>query len=483
MKQLEKLKKLNWFRISQILSIVLIVNLLFASLIPNLYRWILIIVIVTFDLLVYFLITKSKNRKKINRIHVWIKLALVVLIVFPNAFFAGFIRAISTKTITHEVHFISLNESKLNSIIELSNKKVGILSDEKSLIGHIYPKQVNTENELNIQFVEYSSYIEAIQALQNKKIEIIVLPGGYQKTFGSIEDYSIDTSILHSIWNIKFKEKVDLFSTVGDVMNIVLIGGDNPIQGNSTSGFNYDVIIVVSYNFKTHESAMISIPRDAYVYNTCTGKRDKITHSGWYGADCLTATLTKFLDIPINHYMLIDFEGLIDVVDSLGGVEIDIPQHIVEQDENRNFEDPIVLEPGLQKLDGREALAFLRHRKTLADGALGRSNNHEVFMLSMIKELSKPTKWWRIGGFLNTVQKSVLTNLNGQSIVDLYNQANLILNSKGIEALMPERLELKGHGSMIYTPSFGANLYYYVLDSQSVNSIKSKLKSINTLDK
>ena len=104
-------------------------------------------------------------------------------------------------------------------------------------------------------------------------------------------------------------------------------------------------------------------------------------------------------------------------------------------------------------------------------------------MLSMIKELSKPTKWWRIGGFLNTVQKSVLTNLNGQSIVDLYNQANLILNSRGIEALMPERLELKGHGSMIYTPSFGANLYYYVLDSQSVNSIKSKLKSINTLDK
>lgn len=265
-------------------------------------------------------------------------------------------------------------------------------------------------------------------------------------------------------------------------MNIVLIGGDNPIQGNSTSGFNYDVIIVVSYNFKTQESAMISIPRDAYIYSTCTSKRDKITHTGWYGADCLTATLTKFLDIPINHYMLIDFEGLIDVVDSLGGVEIDIPQRIEEQDENRSFDDLIVLEPGIQKLNGREALAFLRHRKTLADGALGRSNNHEAFMLAMIKELAKPTKWWRIGGFLNTVQKSVLTNLNGQSIVDLYNQANLILNSDGVEALMPERLELEGHGSMIYTPSFGANLYYYVLDSQSVNAIKTKLKSINTIE-
>ena len=462
------------------LSLILVLNLLFASLIPNLYRWILIAIVGILDLLVYFWVSKSKNRKKINHIHVWIKLGLIILILFPNALFAGFVRAISTKTITHEVHFVSLNETRLSSINELKDQKVGILSDEMSLIGHIYPKQINEENGLNIKFVEYNSYIEAIQALQNSKIDIIVLPGGYQKTFGSIENYTVDTSVLHSIWSEKFKEKADLFSTVGDVMNIVLIGGDNPIQGNSTSGFNYDVIIVVSYNFKTQESAMISIPRDAYVYSTCTDKRDKITHTGWYGADCLTSTLTKFLDIPINHYMLIDFEGLIDVVDSLGGVEIDIPQRIEEQDENRSFDDLIVLEPGLQKLNGREALAFLRHRKTLADGALGRSNNHEAFMLATIKELAKPTKWWRIGGFLNTVQKSVLTNLNGQSIVDLYNQANLILKTDGIEALMPERLELSGHGSMIYTPSFGANLYYYVLDSQSVNAIKTKLKSINT---
>ncbi len=100
----------------------------------------------------------------------------------------------------------------------------------------------------------------------------------------------------------------------------------------------------------------------------------------------------------------------------------------------------------------------------------------------MIQELAKPTKWWRIGGFLNTVQKSVLTNLNGQSIVDLYNQATMILNAEGIEALLPERMELDGQGAMIYTPSFGANLYYYVLDSQSVNTIKTRLQEINLND-
>lgn len=482
MKHFEKLNKLNWFRISQILSLVLILNLLFASLIPNLYRWILIGVIGLLDLIVYAWVSKSKHRKKINRIHVWVKFALILLIIFPNAVFSNFVRALSVKTETYEINFVSLDETVLNNVQELSGKKVGILSDVTSKIGYIYPNQINDDNALNLKFVEYNSYIEAIQALQNGRINIIVLPGGYEKTFGSIDDFEIDTSILHTIWQETFKEKVSLYLPESDVMNIVLIGGDNPIQGNSTSGFNYDVIIVVSYNFKTQESAMISIPRDSYIFNTCTSKRDKITHTGWYGADCLTSTLTKFLDIPINHYMLIDFKGLIDVVDAIGGVEIDIPQRIEDEDENRESGNIITLEPGIQELTGKEALVFLRHRKTLTDGALGRSNNHEVFMIAMVKELAKPTKWWRISGFLNTVQKSVLTNLSGKSIVNLYNQANLILKTDGVEALLPERLELTGHGSMIYTPSFGANLYYYVLDSQSVNAIKTKLKSINTIE-
>lgn len=456
--------------------------MLFASIIPTIYRWIFIVIILVIDLLAYLWVNKGKDRKRNNRIHVIVKFILVLFILIPNSLFFGFITQLSTKTESYEVNFVSLDSEVLKNVQELKDAKVGILSDNTSKIGYLYPKQINDENHLNIKFVEYDSYIEAIQALQNKKVNIIVLPGGYEKTFSSIEDYEIDTTILHKIWSETFKERVSLFTPDSDVLNLVLIGGDNPIQGNRTSGFNYDVIIVVSYNFKTHESAMISIPRDSYIYNTCTDKRDKITHTGWYGADCLTSTLSKFLDIPINHYMLIDFEGLIDVVDSIGGVEINIPQLIEDEDENRESGVIITLEPGIQKLNGKEALVFLRHRKTLADGALGRSNNHEVFMLAMVNELAKPTKLWRISGFLNTLQKSVLTNLSGKTIMNLYNQANLILKSDGIEALLPERLELEGHGSMIYTPSFGANLYYYVLDSQSVNTIKTKLKSINTIE-
>ena len=180
--------------------------------------------------------------------------------------------------------------------------------------------------------------------------------------------------------------------------------------------------------------------------------------------------------------MLIDFEGLIDVVDSIGGVTIDVDQRIEEQDENRSFENMIVIEAGEQKLNGREALAYLRHRKTLVDGVYGRSNHQEQFILAMIKQLAKPTSWFRINGFLRTVQKSVITNLSGNSLITYYNDASLILSQNGVDALMPERLEFKTQDAMIYTPSFGKELYYTIIESKSLQTVKEKYKIINEIE-
>lgn len=475
------MKRLNWKTISILFSIILISIIFMAPIIPDMIRWIFLAIIIILDLLAYIYVKRSK-RKNISFIHSLVKIILVILILIPNTLFSGFIRSISTKTESYDIHFVGLEDVKLESVQDLASKKIGILNDESSKIGYIYPKSIIKEAEINVKFVEYESYIDSIQALINKKVDLIVLPGGFEKTFNNIDGFDLDVSLLKSQLEIIKKEKSDLFSEHQDILNLVLIGGDNPIEGNSTSGFNYDVIIVVSYNFKTQESALISIPRDSYILNACTNKKDKITHTGWYGAECLTKTLTKYLGIEIDKYMLIDFEGLIDVVDSIGGVTINVDQRIEEQDENRNFDNMIVIEAGEQKLSGREALAYLRHRKTLVDGVYGRSNHQEQFILAMINQLAKPSSWFRINGFLRTVQDSVLTNLSGNSLITYYNDASLILSQKGVEALMPERLEFKTQDAMIYTPSFGKNLYYTIIESKSLNEVKEKFKSINTTE-
>jgi len=475
------MKRLNWKNISYLLSIILALVVFLAPIIPGSIRWIFLLIILSIDGFAYFYLFRT-NKPSFPKIQSIVKIAVIILIMVPNSLFSGFIRSISTKTEVFEIHFVGLTDSKFNKVEELNNLKIGILKDESSKVANIYPKSIIKEAEIEVKFVEYGSYIDSIKALFNKKVDLIVLPGGYAKTFDDIEGFDIDTSLMFTQYKVVKKEKSNLFEEHQDILNIVLIGGDNPIEGNSTSGFNYDVIIVVSYNFKTQESALISIPRDSYITNTCTNKKDKITHTGWYGAECLTNSLTNFLGITIDKYMLIDFEGLIDVVNSIGGVTIEVDQLIEEQDENRSFENMIVIQPGKQNLNGREALAYLRHRKTLVDGVYGRSNHQEQFILAMLKQLAKPSSWFRISGFLNTVQKSVLTNLSAGSLVTYYNDASLLLSKQGIEALLPERLEIETHDAMIYTPSFGKELYYSVIDTSSLKVVKEKFKLINTVE-
>jgi len=180
--------------------------------------------------------------------------------------------------------------------------------------------------------------------------------------------------------------------------------------------------------------------------------------------------------------MLIDFEGLVDVVDSIGGVTINVEQRIEEQGIARDQSELIVIEKGEQKLNGNEALAFLRHRKTLANGVYGRSNNQELFILAMIQQLARPSSWFRISGFMSTIQKSVLTNLSGSSIVTYYNDASIILSKNGLDSLLPERLELEASGAMIYTPSFGGELFYSILKDDSLRIVKDKFQLINTVE-
>lgn len=475
------MKRFKWKNINIIFSIILAGIIFIAPIIPDMIRWMLLLIILIIDGITYWYVYRNKQ-VNITLIQSIVKIVLVILILIPNTLFSGFIQSISTKTEIYQINFVGLDENKLESVVELVSKKIGILSDVSSKIGYIYPKNIIEEAEIKVKFVEYNSYIDSIEALMKGKVDLIVLPGGYEKTFNKIDGFDLDISTLYSQLQIIKKEKSSLFSEHQGILNLVLIGGDNPIEENSTVGFNYDVIIVVSYNFKTQESTMISIPRDSYITNSCTNKKDKITHTGWYGAECLTKTLTKFLGIEIDKYMLIDFEGLIDVVNSIGGVTIDVDQRIEEQDEKRSFENMIVIEEGVQKLNGREALAYLRHRKTLKDGVYGRSKHQEQFILAMINQLAKPSSWFRMNGFLRTVQKSVVTNLSGNSLVTYYNDASLILSKNGIDALMPERLEFKTQDAMIYTPSFGKELYYTIIEANSVNEIKLKFQSINGIE-
>jgi LCP family protein required for cell wall assembly len=190
------------------------------------------------------------------------------------------------------------------------------------------------------------------------------------------------------------------------VINTLLLGVDEARS---------DTIIVVRYNKETHQIAMISIPRDTRVdipgygymkMNAAVGKKE--------GAALAMKTVSNFLDIPIHHYVEVDFKGVEKIVNIMGGVKIDVPQNMKYIDPAQNLY--IDIKKGVQVLKGEQALHFLRYRSGYADQDLGRIKAQQEFAKAFIDKLTSPAMIPKAVNLINAMVENTNTNLQQNEI-------------------------------------------------------------------
>ncbi|MGL4372459.1 MAG: LCP family protein, partial [Turicibacter sp.] len=169
-----------------------------------------------------------------------------------------------------------------------------------------------------------------------------------------------------------------------------------------------------------------SIPRDSYVPIACfNNKKDKITHSNNGGTECVLDTVSNWLDVDIPYYVKINFKGFVELIDSVGGVYMYVPQTIVEQNSDREFgKDLVYVEKGYQLLNGEQALALARHRKTLSNGDLGRAESQQDVIKAVIAKVL--TEFKSINEVLNVIEilgNNVETNISVNQITSSFQYA------------------------------------------------------------
>jgi LCP family protein required for cell wall assembly len=183
----------------------------------------------------------------------------------------------------------------------------------------------------------------------------------------------------------------------GKPFNLLVVGSDTR-QGlndgsefGQVSGQRADVMILVRIIPATHSARLLSIPRDLYVPIAGTGHSAKINAAFDKGPDQLVDTLQRALAIPINHYLLVNFDGFRHVVDALGGVDLDFPVPVRDWVDGHNQSGLNVPAPGCRHVDGTQALALARSRYfqyQTADGQwhydpgfdLGRIRRQQTFL-------------------------------------------------------------------------------------------------------
>src|SRR5690625_1334326 len=123
-----------------------------------------------------------------------------------------------------------------------------------------------------------------------------------------------------------------------------------------------DALILATLNKDDKSVKLVSIPRDSLVYIPEVGYEDKITHAHAFGGTKATIeTVENKLELPVDYYVKLNFHAFVDVVNAINGVEVDVPYEFKESDSD-DKRDNIHLYPGVQNLNGEEALAFSRTR-------------------------------------------------------------------------------------------------------------------------
>lgn len=255
-----------------------------------------------------------------------------------------------------------------------------------------------------------------------------------------------------------------------DNVSVLLIGvddSDDRQQGDSNS--RADALLVATLNPKQKTVKLLSIPRDAYVYIPEVDYKDKITHANAYGGTKATIeTVEEMLDIPIDYYLKTNFNAFIDVVDALGGVEVEVPYERIEKDETDAG--TIHLMPGLQVLDGRHALALARTRKL--DNDIERGKRQQMIIQAMMDQAKSPAAITKFGDVIDALGDNIKTDMQYSEMLSFLEYAK-----GGIPSV--DMLTLEGDDD------WSTGVYYWKLDDEDLQQkrliLQSHLELISSL--
>lgn len=187
-------------------------------------------------------------------------------------------------------------------------------------------------------------------------------------------------------------------------LNILLLGSD--ARPHEKLG-NTDTIIVA--HITGDSLRLLSIPRDTRVEIPGYGMH-KINAASRFGGPELTAqVVSDLIGVPIDNYALIRWEGFINIVDALGGIDINVPDPM-HDDISERPEYQININEGLQHLNGQQALAFVRFRKE-ALGDIDRTGHQLDFMKALLEQARKPATILKLHVLVPQIYRNVNTNL------------------------------------------------------------------------
>ena len=483
-------------------------------------RYIVIGLISLFDLVLIINLFRNKKKKKhlkkaIKRFFLLLLIIIYVFIGYNIHRITSTLDNFSGKLVTTSTSLVTLKENKIEKVEDIKKAKIAIGSDKEDSESYKLPKEIIDKYKLseNNEILEYEDYQTMIRDLYSKEVDYIFLPTNYASIYGQLEEYETleeDTKIIVSTSKEEEKEEEEeeLLGSSKDItepFTVLLLGVDSKAEGIANAkSFNGDAMILVTFNPDTLTATMLSIPRDTYVPISCfSGKvENKITHAASRGTKCVVNTIQDFTGIKIDYYVKINFAGIVDLVDALGGIDVEVPYAFCEQNSKRKWgKYTVYVEKGKQHLNGEQALALARNRKKNTKGmqACGskynqgtrndfiRGQNQQLVVKGIVNEAKNLENITKVYDLLEAIANNMDTNMSKETLLSFYNVAKDIMtsskNTNG-ELVTIQKLYLAGSDQRIYDERSNLVLYNYIPNQDSkakvIKAMKQNLGLVKT---
>ncbi|WP_110114427.1 LCP family protein [Bacillus sp. CGMCC 1.16541] len=247
-------------------------------------------------------------------------------------------------------------------------------------------------------------------------------------------------------------EKNESQKSVSKPFTMLLMGVDERDHDKGRS----DVLMLASVNPTTNEARLLQIPRDTRAEIVGKGTYEKINHAYAYGGiDMTVQTVEKFLHIPVDYYMKIDMNGFKDIVNILGGIE-------VENEFTFTFQQH-TFEKGNLTLNGEEALAYVRMRKEDPEGDLGRNKRQREVLKAMLAKVLDTDLVTHLPELLTVAKNEVDTNVGMSDMIMVYQMVK-----NGVPTIEP--VVAKGEVQMM------DGIWYYFIDAKEKEHVSTMMQ-------
>ncbi|MEG0276619.1 MAG: LCP family protein [Coprobacillus sp.] len=356
----------------------------------------------------YFLIFYKKEKSKRSYITQGLSLVLSIILVVGSFYVykAGqTVDLLSSNTfLKRAISVIVLKDSTIKNETQLHDHSTGYVSkiDESTMkytTSHI-------EKELGqISLVDKGDFSSLLTSLYNKDVDAIILDEAFRSLLvQEKETFSDDTRVIYQVT----KDEIPVNAKNVDVTTKPFLAYISGIDeyGDLSTVSRSDVNMLAAVNPTTRQILLISVPRDTYYPLHKNGKLDKFTHTGLYGLDESINTLQDMLNEDINYYVRMNFTSFVDIVDALGGISVYSPYQF------KTVKGNYQIVKGYNNLNAKQALSFVRERKRLPSGDFDRGKNQQRMISAIIKKIASPAIITSFSAVLDTLGKSVETNMN-----------------------------------------------------------------------